>query len=72
MNSVYILQFVRAISESEEDVKLIGVYRSLQQAEQARWRLSKKPGFCDYRDGFIIDEYEIDRDHWQDGFHPLP
>jgi len=29
----------------------------------------QKPGFSENRDGFFVDEYEIDVDHWTDGFH---
>jgi hypothetical protein len=31
-------------------------------------RASNQLGFRDFPDGFSIDEYEIDKDHWQEGF----
>jgi hypothetical protein len=26
------------------------------------------PGFAENQDGFEIDRYEIDKDHWKEGF----
>lgn len=49
-------------------VKVIGVYSSRQLAEAAMERTRILPGFADEPDGFTIDEYEIDKDHWPRGF----
>ena len=51
-----------------EDVKLIGVYSSRAAAEAAILRASKQPGFSKSINGFNIDEYEIDKDHWTEGY----
>lgn len=51
-----------------EDVKLIGAYASEAAAQAAIERLRKQPGFRDYPDDFTIDAYEIDKDHWTEGF----
>ena len=54
-----------------EDVKLIGVYSSKSSAEVAVARLAAQPGF-DQPDGrFEMDEYQVDRDHWEEGFVTL-
>ena len=29
------------------------------------------PGFKDHADGFTIDEYEIGKDHWAEGFRTI-
>jgi homoserine kinase type II len=54
-----------------EDVKVIGIYSSDVQARAAIERLRQQPGFCDYPDGFCIDAYELDKDHWTEGFLDL-
>jgi homoserine kinase type II len=54
--------------EEEVDVKLLGVYSSEQNAQEAKQRASTKPGFADAPDGFQIGCYELDKDEWTDGF----
>lgn len=71
MPSVFVLQHVHSSDRDEEDVKLIGVYSSREQAEAAVLRLSVVAGFSDARDGFHIDEYQLDRDHWSEGYASL-
>ncbi|WP_425617801.1 hypothetical protein NA78x_001490 [Anatilimnocola sp. NA78] len=79
MESVFLVQHVHLLGEEREDVKLIGAYSTSEAALAAVHRLRKQPGFCDYpiliddtvsdaREGFTIDEYPIDRDHWAEGF----
>jgi len=40
--------------------------RKLAEAALERTRLL--PGFCDEPDGFTIEQYEVDKDHWPRGF----
>ena len=70
MNRVYLLQHVRADDEYGDHAKTIGIYRSEEAAHAAIDRLKAKPGFCDNPAGFHIDPYELDRDHWSEGFGP--
>ena len=49
-------------------VKVVGVYSSRDLAEAAEGRTRQLPGFADEPDGFTIEEYEVDRDHWPRGF----
>lgn len=70
-NSAYILWHTRDPDAEDEDSKLIGVYSSRDLAEAARTRASKLPGFCNQPDGFIIEPYPIDKDHWTEGFVDL-
>jgi homoserine kinase type II len=46
---------------------LIGVYDK-EEAKAAIDRLKEKPGFVNAREGFHIHPYEINRDHWTEGF----
>jgi hypothetical protein len=68
MASVFVLQHVHSQEDGSEDVKFIGVYSSRQKAEEAVSRMSRLPGFADAPDGFHIDEYRVDRDHWVEGY----
>ena len=68
MTSVFIVQHTHKISDENEDVKLIGVYSSREHAELAVSRLQKQPGFRDNPSSFDIDEYQLDKDYWQEGF----
>jgi hypothetical protein len=65
---VYIVQHVHSAPDGEEDVKLIGVYSSEASAAAAIAGLTLQPGFREHSDGFHISAYEIDKDHWVDGF----
>jgi len=47
---------------------LIGVYRDQASAEAARERLCAKPGFAELPENFEISPYELDKDHWTEGF----
>ncbi len=68
MKSVFIVFHARETSNGVDSVKMIGAYSSKQAGESAILRLIKQPGFRDLPDGFSVDEYEIDKDHWQEGF----
>jgi hypothetical protein len=54
--------------EHDDDGKLIGVYSSEENAIAARGRVGNKPGFADSPEGFTVDPYRIDEDHWTEGY----
>jgi hypothetical protein len=64
---VYLLWHAHDLEE-EEDVKLLGVYSSEQKAEEAKTRSIELPGFRELPEGFHMDCYEVDQDHWTEGF----
>ena len=68
MASVFVLQHMHTRGDGVEDVKFIGVYSSREQAQAAVARLGRLPGFRDAPDGFHIDEYRVDQDHWAEGY----
>jgi hypothetical protein len=68
MNSVFLLWHVHESAGRDDNEKLIGVYASRSDAEAAIQRLRNQPWFAKYPDGFTIDEYEIGKDHWAEGF----
>jgi hypothetical protein len=79
MNSVFVVQYLHRLPSGEDSVVFIGVYRTKYDAHQAVQRLSSQPGFSrhpfvvdvdDSEDdqGFHVSEYELDKDHWTEGF----
>ena len=54
--------------DEDEDMKLIGVYSSEENAKAAIQRLKPKPGFRDWPDGFRIFTRTLNQDSWTDGF----
>ncbi len=65
---VFLVQHVHLLDNDEEDVKTIGIYSTRQLAEAAVKRLLIQPGFRDVPDGFTIDLYWVDQDHWEGGY----
>jgi homoserine kinase type II len=69
MTHVYVVQHVHTAQDGgEEDVKFIGVYRVRSDADAAVGRLRLLPGFRDHPNGFEVTEYELNKDHWIEGF----
>jgi hypothetical protein len=79
MKSVFLLQHLHMLPGGEESVKIIGIYQSKQAAQGAIERLKTMPGFSAHPmlvdplidedlNGFYIDEYLIDQDHWAEGY----
>ncbi len=65
---VFVLQHVHTFDDGEEDIKMIGVYSSRGQAKAALERVSTAEGFRDVPEGFSIDLYILDEDHWTEGY----
>ncbi len=71
MKVVYVLQHSYEIGEEGEfdETKLIGIYSSKEKAEKVIEIYKALPGFKEYPIScFHIDKYEIDKDHWSEGF----
>lgn len=65
---VYVVWHVHDLGDGDEDAKLVGCYSSRGLAETAIRRLSRKPGFVRYPEGFLISRYAFNEDHWTAGF----
>jgi len=63
VKSVHLLWHVH-----NDDEKLIGVYKTNADAVAAKERLRQKSGFVDTPEGFQIHEYELNQDHWTEGY----
>lgn len=71
MTKVYVLQHVHSLNDGAEDVKFVGVYSSRESAQAAMARLRLVPGFSETPAGFHIDEYQVDKDQWVEGYSTL-
>ena len=71
MAKVYVLQHVHSLDDGADDVKFIGVYSSRENAQAAITRLRQAPGFSEAPAGFHIDEYQVDKDQWVEGYSTL-
>jgi len=67
MDEVYLLWHIHKL-DGADDEKFLGVYRTEADAKVAIERLRSKPGFVTFPDGFQICPYELNQDHWTDGF----
>jgi len=76
MEIVYVVQHSYEVGDKGEfegedfdETKMIGVYSSKEKAEKTIDRYKMLPGFKDYPIScFHIDKYEIDQEHWAEGF----
>ncbi|RYD62561.1 MAG: serine kinase [Verrucomicrobiaceae bacterium] len=79
MKSVFVVQHLHTLPDGEDNVKMIGVYATREDAVDAVRRLASQPGFHNLPDvvdydldgdgqGFHVEEYEIGKDHWQEGY----
>ncbi|TYP73169.1 DUF7336 domain-containing protein [Paenibacillus methanolicus] len=64
---VYLVQHAYDLEE-EIEVKIIGIFSSLEKAEAAVEEYKKLEGFRDYPDGFTIGPCILDRGYWDGGF----
>jgi hypothetical protein len=67
MKKVFLLEHTARLGQ-DEDVKFIGVYATEAEAKKAIDRLKNKPGFKDLTGAFNYSEYEINKDHWGEGY----
>ncbi len=72
MNAVYVVQHAYENQAGYDEVKFIGVYSSERAAQAAVERLRSEPGFRNRPNGFHVERYELDRDHWAEGYVTEP
>jgi len=56
--------------DGEEDVKLIGVYATAEDAEAARQRVLPQPGFRELPEGFEVSRYGVGKPIGRKGISP--
>ena len=65
MKFVYMLSHSRAFNEETRSTILIGIYSSIEKAEDTISRYKSIEGFCDYPNDFSIEEMEVDFDDFE-------
>ena len=65
--TVFLVQHTHTVDKCDE-VKVIGIYDNLEEAELAVRRLTQMPGFKKSPNGFTVDEYHLNQDLWTEGF----
>lgn len=73
INEIFLVQHSYEYNIDEtlvlEETKTIGTYSSLEKAKQAVDEHITKPGFNKHpKDCFCIDKYELNKNHWEEGF----
>jgi hypothetical protein len=67
-DTVYLLWFEQEREDCDDCELLIGVYSTDAEAKAAIERLRCQKGFVDFPEGFHIYPYELNKDHWREGF----
>ena len=71
-NTVFVLEHARYKDDDEnndvEDFKLIGVFATEKQAQDAIEQLKSQSGFKNYPNSFHIDAYPLNQINWSQGF----
>jgi hypothetical protein len=65
---MYLLWHTHEFEDGSEDSKLIGVYTTNERAMSARAQSKLLLGFQDHPNGFHISTYEVNKDHWTEGY----
>lgn len=68
MDRIFIVMHGHEFGDGHADVKMIGAFSTREKAEAAVSRLRTEPGFRDNPGGFHVEPYELDVDHWSEGF----
>lgn len=68
MTNVFLVHHTYTRKGGSEEVKFIGAYSSHERAQAAVERLVVMPGFAETPNGFHVDEYRLDQDHWTEGY----
>lgn len=68
MKQVYILWHHYPDDPEDDNAKLLGVYSSEENARRRIEKYKLLPGFTRGEGAFTIDAYEIDVDHWNEGY----
>lgn len=55
-----------------DDVKLLGIYSTLERVEERVRQARLLPGFRDEPECFYYDPFELDKDGWLEGFVRVP
>lgn len=69
-NFIFTLEHIYT-DESHTNCKLLGFFDDLKELERIKNIASKFSGFKDYPDDFTIKKNELNKVHWDTGFHTV-
>jgi hypothetical protein len=64
MTTLYLLHHLNKRADSDEEKILVGVYGSLEAAQQAVTTLATRPELQEQKNRFWLDTYELDETNW--------
>ena len=67
LTAVFVVHHEYQRYDDRDETKLIGIYSTEAKAKLAIERLRALPGFSEWPDGFSVDCYPVDVDHWIQG-----
>ena len=65
---VYLLQHSYELDNGYDETKILGIFSSKQKAKEVLAEYKQLPGFKEKPNNFLIDEYELDKKNWIEGF----
>jgi len=72
MKEVFVLEHTHGTSKEDqvENLKRLGVYSKIEEAQKSISLYAKLTGFKDHSDGFLITQCALDKDNntWKKGF----
>jgi hypothetical protein len=66
-NTVYLLVHEYEL-DGYDQLKVLGVHSEHRLAEAAQTYFGTQPGFCDHLEGFGIQECQLNKNLWSQGF----
>jgi len=67
---IYVLSHTYT-DEWHTDFKLLGFLNSLKSVEEMKKQAVILPGFKEYSEGFVVNQYILDKIHWAEGFYKI-
>lgn len=71
MKTIYCLAHSYEHPSGEPEIKTLAYFGSKKEAEDAVRHYVELPGFVRYPDGFFVDEVQLGRLHWEEGFETV-
>lgn len=66
--AVFLVQHSYELNRDEDEVKIIGIFKTYAAAKKAVEKAKLLPGFKKHLNGFYIDEFQLNKIHWDEGF----
>jgi len=66
-DTVYLLTHEHEL-DGYDTLIVLGIYSERSLAESAQGYFRTQEGFCDHQDGFEIQECQLDKNLWSEGF----